>query len=439
MARRSWRGLYAALFLVVSGAVHGGAVHGAEYHVDPAAAPHGPADGSPARPWPSPAAAFASGTIAGGDILHLAPGAYGRVMLSGRVFDRPVTLQAAPGGGVRFSRLGLENTRNIVVDGVGVWPDPDAPGGGPLVTESGRDNVLRNLDIRGHAAADGYRDWRAADWLAAPRNGVRLAGQRATLENSRLTAIHEGVAVLGDHARVSGNVIRGFGGDALRGVGDFGVFRNNVVADCVKIDDNHDDGFQSWSRGPDGRAGRGVVRGLVVEANTILEWTGSADHPLRCALQGIGLFDGMYEDLLIANNLIVVSAFHGIAVRGGQGVRIVHNTLISADGISRERPWIYVSDHKDGTRRTEDVVIANNLAPRFAFADGVKARTVRSGNHVMIYPARDLDTGAGLAAPLRSDSALRGTADPDHVTATDRTGRPRSPQGGFDPGAFETD
>lgn len=433
MAKLSCRGICIALLVLLAGAAWGG-----DHHVDPAAVLRGSADGSPDRPWPSPAAAFASGTVAGGDIVHLAPGSYGLVVLSGIAFDRPVTVRPAPGAVVRFSGLRLEDTRNLVIDGIAVWPDPGATEGGSLITETGQDNVLRNLDIRGKAQADSYMDWTAEDWRTAPRNGVRLAGQRSVLEDSRMTALNEGVAVLGDGARVSGNTIRGFSGDAMRGVGDHGVFRDNLVADCVKINDNHDDGFQSWSRGPDGRSGGGVVRGLVVDANTILEWTGPADHPLRCPLQGIGLFDGMYEDLLISNNLIVVSAFHGIAVRGGRDVRIVHNTLISADGISHERPWIYVSDHKDGTR-TETVVIANNLAPRFLLADGVQGRATVSRNHTVIYPHRDLDIVPGPLARLKPGSPLRGTADPAHAPATDRTGRARSPQGGVDPGAFETE
>jgi hypothetical protein len=411
-----------------------GAALGADHFVVPGSAPGG--DGSAAQPWSSIAEAFGNGVVNSGDTIHLAEGDYGAVTLQGLAYDQLVTLRAAPGTLARFSRLVLDRTRNVAIDGITLWPDPGSGGGGALVSETGQGNVLRNLDIRGRQAADMYTSWSAQDWRMDPRVGAKLMGSHSILENSRLTGLAEGLGIIGPDATVIGNTFRGFGGDAIRIVGDGALVRFNNIADCVKISENHDDGIQAWARGPDGRAGQGVLSGVTIDANTILEWTGPPDHPLRCSLQGIGLFDGMFEDLTISNNVVSVSAYHGISVAGAVNARIVNNTVVNAVQISRKGPWIQLADHKNGTP-TLDSLVANNIAPRFLGGDTVRAANRFEGNHVVIYPVRDLEQDADGAWRLHPDGRLRGLSDPLSTPPTDRTGQRRDPSDGLDPGAFE--
>lgn len=403
------------------------------YHVSPGARA---GDGSESAPWGSVAAAFASHRLEGGDTLLLHAGQYGDIEIDRARFDRPLEIRAQPRGAAEATFLGLTGTRNLVVDGLAIWPRADTERGGSLVIDRGTNTVLRNLDIRSRADATDYRAWSLEDWLRDRRDGVKLLGANATLESSRLTGLRGAVGAIGANARVLDNTIMGFSGDAMRGVGENSLFRGNMVADCVKVDDNHDDGFQSWSIGPDGRAGRGTLHGLTLDANTILEWSGTAGNTPRCTLQGIGLFDGLFEDLSITNNVIAVTAYQGIAVIGARNSRIVNNTVVHGTGVSRENPWIQLAPHKNGTPSTGNLV-ANNIAPRFLLPRDAQADNTFEANVVLVYPRRELAFDGPGGLWLKPDSTLSGTARGDLAPPTDHARQPRTTVGGTDPGAFE--
>jgi len=405
------------------------------YHVDPAAAAEG-ADGSSAHPWPSLQAAFAAGRLAGGDTVDLAAGTYGAVTLAKVGFATPLTLLSAPGHGAHFSKLTLTGTRNLVVDGIRVAPEQNVAGKhGQLIEENGTNTVLRNLDVWGQADVSDFYSWSKDDWNGMTYSGVRSRGKNLVLENSTFTATDFAIGTVGDGAKVLHNTIHGFSGDGIRAIGDNTLVEGNLITDCFKVNDNHDDGFQSWSRGPKGKSGGGTVTGLTVTGNTIIEWTGPKDHPLHGALQGISMFDGMFKDLTVSNNVIDISAFHGIALYGGLDSKIVNNTLINWNGISRKAPWIAVHPHRNHTR-SHAVTVANNIGPKFDVSDlATDPGSHIENNQVVIYPARDLQLSGPDRFHLKPDSPLRGTADPAYAPAVDHDGKKRS--GRIDPGAFQ--
>ena len=67
-----------------------------------------------------------------------------------------------------------------------------------------------------------------------------------------------------------------------------------------------------------------------------MEWRGRDAPDLACSLQGIGLFDGMYEGLNIRNNLVVVSAYHGINAGGALDSVVVNNTIINRTKVGKK-------------------------------------------------------------------------------------------------------
>ena len=71
-----------------------------------------------------------------------------------------------------------------------------------------------------------------------------------------------GISVSGANALVERNTVSNFSADGLRGLGNFGTFQYNVVKNCYDVNENHDDGFQSWSVGTGG-VGTGEVVGVV--------------------------------------------------------------------------------------------------------------------------------------------------------------------------------
>ena len=95
----------------------------------------------------------------------------------------------------------------------------------------------------------------------------------------------------------------------------------------MDIDNNHDDGIQSYSRDRLGCDGFGEVKGVVLRGNTIINFE-NLNQPLRCNFQGIGLFDGMFVDWVIADNLVVTNHWRGITVMGARNVKIENNIVV---------------------------------------------------------------------------------------------------------------
>lgn len=392
-------------------------------------APEGAPDGDRARPFPTAQAVFDAGAAQGGDRIVLLDGEHGDIRLG--VARATSTVEIAPEtpGGVHAQSLYVEQGENLRIRDLSIWPT--RPRGaavpGSLVTTRLRSRRIElvGLDVRSAEDAAGYYAWTLEDWTRMVRNGAHLRGQDITLRDSRFTAVNFGIATLDERAVVENNVVAGFAGDGIRGLGDDSVFRGNTVVDCVKINDNHDDGFQSWSRGEKSRSGAGVVRRVVVERNLIREWAGPAAHPLRCQLQGIGLFDGMYEGWVIRNNVVAVSAFHGIAVLGGIDVAIASNTVVSASGAASRQPWIMLKAHKDG-RPSRGGVVANNLTMRMVVESDPADLALESSNVTMGSPARFLvDAADGDFRPAPGGMAI-GAADPRYAPEVDFRGVPRN-------------
>ena len=79
-----------------------------------------------------------------------------------------------------------------------------------------------------------------------------MDGTRMVIRNNRLLNVNFGISVNASHSLIAGNLVENFSGDGMRGLGDYTVFEYNTVKNCYDVNANHDDGFQSWSAGPDG-------------------------------------------------------------------------------------------------------------------------------------------------------------------------------------------
>lgn len=400
----------------------------AEYHV--AAQGTGTqGDGSQAAPFPSIAAALKSGRLMGGDSLLLAPGDYGALEIRGQDFDPPLTITSAPGGRAHVDRIEVRSSHGLIFRGLDVWPRRPKQIKRSLVAAGADagDIIFEALDIRGGPRALDYFNWTQEDWLKTWRvNGVHLSGPGMVLKDSTITAVANGIGANGTGAQILNNEVRGFSKDGLRGFGEGVVFRGNTVRDCVKVDNNHDDGFQSWT----GRGGAPAeVRNITLDGNRIIEWTGAPDHPLRCALQGISMFNGPYRNMVIENNLVLVRAYHGITLYDAIDSRVVNNTVIHVDGKPGKQPWIM--QKRDHTADQPPNLFANNLA--MAFRLGSKAARAQ-GNHVIRYPYREFTDPAGYDYRLNQASALRGQSVSGQAPDHDLTGAARG--AATDPGAF---
>ena len=390
----------------------------------------GTPNGTIDHPFLSVALAFASGKIVAGDTLLLMDGDYAALQLT-QSFASTVTIQSQNTRKARVESIYLSGAaHNLLIRNLRVWYSIATTRSNNLVETSSTtsDITFANLDVRSGVDAYNYESWSAAEWLARRSNGAWLNGTRVIIKQSNFTAVGFGILVVGTDGQALGNTVDGFSADGMRGGAPRGIFRDNIIQNCVSVDDNHADGFQSYSTG--------TVTGLVLERNMFIEWNLAPSHPLRCGLQGIGIFDGFHENVTITNNVVAIRNGHGISIMGLRNALINNNTVVNIDGIQPGYPWIAVYNSKTGVQST-DVIVANNLAMAYAGANDkvnriqfINNRVVRSVSHA--YP----DWQTFNYAP-RPETRFIDAADPLYAPELDVLRHPRPIGAGPDLGAYE--
>jgi hypothetical protein len=427
--------------------------------VDPVKGSYG-GDGSAARPWRTIQEVFDAGLVesqrweklpyrgenelvgrnAGapvraGDTIWLRSGYHGGLSATGYYNAGNITIAAEEGHTPRLSSIRIRASAHWTLRGLtvsaefgesytrGTLIDLDSHGWqGPV-----HDIVVEDCAIRSVADASA---WTAEDWNQRACNGLQVDGARMTIRNNRLLNVNFGISVDATDSLISGNVVENFAGDGLRGLGDRCTFEYNTVKNCYDVNRNHDDGFQSWSTGPDG-VGSGEVVGVVLRGNTIINYEDS-NQPHRGTLQGIGCFDGTFVDWVVENNVIITDHWHGITLGGARNCLVINNTVLDRNDTRPGPPWICIDTHKNGTPSV-DCVVRNNLATAFTSA----ANVLQENN------LRITDPAALFVDPARFDLHLLPSAEA--VDAGSDVGAPEldrdripRPQGkGIDIGAYE--
>lgn len=397
------------------------------------AAPDGTGDGSEASPM---SLADALAAASDGDRVLLHDGDWGDVTVRGE-FGADTFVEPAPGHSPRLRTLELRDARNLVVRGLSIslsYGEAYARDTMVSVHGSAPDVTVEDCEI--FSVTDDVSDgWDAGQWADLPGTAVGVRASGVTIANNRVRNVGYGISVGHDapNARVIGNTIDRFSRDGLRGIGDFGLFEGNVVRDAYDVDDHHDDFFQSWSVGDDGRPGTGVVRGVVLRGNVFIGFT-DPDRPFAGAAQGVGCFDGFFEDWVVENNVVIVNHWHGITFLGARNLRIVNNTVL--DNLPGERPgppWIDVSAHKNDTP-SEDIVIRNNLTQSLTLEADASTE-----DHNLLFDDADalFVDPAGFDLHLLDGAEAIDMGSMELAPMFDRDGIPR-PQGmGIDLGAYE--
>ena len=447
------------LFLCIVACLISLQVKGAEFYVDPVKG-SSTGDGSADRPWRTIQDIFEAGLVESqrweqlpytqerklvprntgapvraGDIIWLRTGYYGDLSIVGYYNTGAISLAAEQGHSPCLSSLRIRSGSHWTIRGLTVSAefsqrytrhtliDLDSHNwSGPV-----HDVVVEDCIICSVADAS---TWTAYQWDRLACNGLQVDGTRMTIRNNRLLNVNFGISVSASHSFITGNLVENFAGDGLRGLGNYCTFQYNIVKNCYDVNRNHDDGFQSWSVGPDG-VGSGEIVGIVLRGNTIINYE-DPNQPHRGTLQGIGCFDGTFVDWVVENNIIITDHWHGITLLGARNCLVINNTVLDQNNSRPGPPWIRIGNHKKGMAPV-DCVVRNNLATAFTNAPEV----LEEKNLVIQNPANLFIDAQNFDLHLLPNAPAIDAASPLNAPELDRD-RIARPQGdGFDIGAYE--
>ena len=364
----------------------------------------------------------------GGEVILLASGKYGAMTISNLNMPTEVTIMAALNAIPEFSSIQVTNSSWWRFSGLHVKPR--------FTSGADTQNAVRLIgsDITFEQGVVNYAEdtsgWSASDWLNRTGNGIVSGGTRIIVRRNQITNVDHAIASDATYSIIAHNTIDGFRGDACRSLGDFVTFEYNSGKNAVAVDDNHDDFFQCWSVGTGG-VGTGEVVGVVLRGNRFISYE-NENMPFATIPQGIGLFDGIYRDWVIENNVIITGHWHGISLFGGVNCRIVHNTVIDRNSEDTPKPWIQIVNDKDGVS-SQNCIIRNNLSTDINFGTGVTA----DNNQVVTDPDLFYVNPAMYDLHLLDSSPAVDVATEDLAATIDRDGIERPQGNGIDVGAYE--
>ncbi len=326
--------------------------------------------------------------VKGGDRLVLLSGYHGYLHADRMIFEDWLTIEAGEGQTPVLSQIKLIGAfRNIYLKNLTVIKssyegDENYWEAEAMTRNSDACVYMASNDFRGDArnikvngltlkTTTDVSSWSAADWTVRHAGGISLRSVTgAEIVNCHIENVRHGIVIeyFSDHTICMNNRVKNFSGDGARIISNDVFFGYNTITDCYKVDDNHDDGIQSYTRGDDNSAGTGILTGVTIRGNLIIGTT-DFDNPLAGSPQGIGCFDGMFDHWVVENNVVITDHYHGISFYGITNSRILHNTVIDQFTGNDTSPWILIHAHKNGTS-SRNCIVANNIVASSVSTEG---------------------------------------------------------------------
>ncbi|KAA0239512.1 MAG: hypothetical protein EDM72_13635, partial [Chlorobiota bacterium] len=198
--------------------------------------------------------------VQGGDTISLLSGNYDNLTISGKNNISFVVIRSNTGATAIFSSINISNCSYWKLSGVYIKPRYTSGADGKNALRlDGNYLTAENCNIN---YSDDISGWTDSDWVSQAGNGITMDGTNITVKNNLVSVVDHGISNGAQYTLVSGNIISNFRGDGIRGLGDDANYEYNLIKNSYDVDDNHDDGFQSWSVGPGG-VGTGVVKNII--------------------------------------------------------------------------------------------------------------------------------------------------------------------------------
>jgi hypothetical protein len=347
-----------------------------------------------------------SGVIRPGDTVWLMSGDHGAVKLQGFYgkgdtlvgYNNPqfITVAAAPGqtpvlrkldvlGGNKwaFRGLTLESTNDTSQFQAGGTVGKDYW----LVSFTGPHSDIIFDGNRLRSAQD-VRSWSHDDWRRKRASGVFDGdGTCVAITNNTLANIGNGFKTQSSNrVLIENNTIDHFSDDGIDyGSSNLRIAHNRITNSIEDGDGIHRDGMQGQPGRP--YTEQAVSQNIEIADNTIIR---IADPNLERPgfLQGIDAFDGVWKNVRVTNNVVIVDAWHGISLYGVHGALISGNIVLADSG--RVLPCMAVSFESCMTKKvvtdlsTHPQIVITWSKIRILSSDVVVSGNIVNG--IRIYP-----------------------------------------------------
>lgn len=317
-----------------------------------------------------------------GDTIYLLSGYHGELDIQGAINSDWITVKAAQGATPTFRKIFLRAVSKWAFDGISVsfsYSGAAYLSSDKMFTVETHSNygpssyvTLKNSKVFSQPSVSG---WIAQDWLDLAASGIYIFyTPHVIIDNVNVSVVDMGITLYGSLNGIIRNcTIDKVRGDGIRLPGsNYSVIEYNTVKNSYQVDDNHNDLIQSWAINdnllyPDwfDYGGLNPTYGIEIRGNTLIAHE-DVNQTFKQEVQGIGFFDGWFEDFVIENNLIVSNTTHGITLTGTRNSRITNNTAVYTDpNIGTQYSAIRVLPHKDRTAGYGNIV-RNNLCSLLA-------------------------------------------------------------------------
>lgn len=296
-----------------------------------------------------------------GDTIKLAAGDYASLSLSGLKFA---------GAGVTITSLDPANEAKIVgmrvngCEGLNFnsleWVSQPGKTNPFQIVDSARIN-LNDLNVHGTLDGNAQND----------SSGILIRRSAdVTLTNSEFHQLSYGVSNLDSkNIKIDSNKFHEIQFDGVRGGGTSNItVSNNYFTDFSPVEGDHPDAIQFWTANTTTAASN-----ITITGNVILRGDGAPT-------QGIFFRDQVgnlpFQNVTIADNLVIGGTINGIKVNGGAGVTIRDNVVA---GLADQESTI-------GVEKSSNVTLTNNAATEFSIDPATNTATTQVASQEIATP-----------------------------------------------------
>ena len=343
-------------------------------------------DGSMANPWRTLQEVWtsklingvdqSSGVVHAGDVIYLLTGNHGALDISPYRGSKKVantdyiTLEAAPGHRPVMNSIRFTTCAKWIVRGI-TFENPPVMTTKPSLIYAGKCTDII-LDSNTICSAENAVEWTPEEWpTLCAEFGINFnVVRRATVSNNTIKAVHNGITLRGSSLLVTGNTIDYFANDGIQFSSSDTIISHNIVSNHYGLwhDGYHHDGMQGWTAYDET-----FTTNVVIDSNMVLASTGAYSTipaaPTGAGddyMQGISIFDGVWDHLTVTNNVVTAAAYHGMSFYCPNDSVIANNIVIGKS--STYTSWLGIFKSKTGINPT-NVIVRNNIAEKFSLLE----------------------------------------------------------------------